>query len=79
MANPNKSAGYKRKMLRLEEESVNTRTEADLTAAAFATKYADRKVTIKVTSFRIGPRVGTHGCTRQAYNFMVRVYEKVMA
>jgi hypothetical protein len=77
MANPNKAAGYKRKMARLEEESRNTRGEAEQLQAEFQQKYAGRNVVIKITSFRVGPRPFSRpNVTKQAYNYTVRVYEK---
>ena len=77
MANPNKSAGYKRKMARLEEEGFNTPEQAEEKRAEFAAKYAGRDVLITMKSFRIGPRPFSRpGVTKQAYGYTVRVYER---
>lgn len=76
MANPNKAAGYKRKTVLLQEECRNDRQSAERLRGELREQFAGRRVTIKLTSFRTGPRIGTHGCTKQTYSYMVRVYEK---
>jgi hypothetical protein len=79
MANPNKAAGYKRKMALIAEECRPTMASAEEWKADWVREYKNtlRNVIVKITAFKVGPRPFTRpGVTKQAYNFMVRAYEK---
>lgn len=79
MANPNKAAGYKRKMTLIAEETRPTREFAEEVKADWVREYKNtlRDVVVKITAFRVGPRPFSRpGVTRQAYEYAIRAYEK---